>query len=173
MIRSTLDGSTPTIKKVASTKPSGITSNKKKVSHPIAKLSKGYLKNLATGEKIPYLYNPETFNTKQSLKYATISSVAGNYPKIAYVGADWENLSVEIFVHDPEGKKSESYIKAIERLKPSKTGKNFSPPPFVLFSYGPYCVKVIVEDFDITRQEFTPDLKVTQASVNLSMKVVV
>ena len=132
--------------------------------------TKGLFKNTRTGEVKRFLYNPAGFADNVGTDFSEIASPGGGYPKFQYVKGRAKTISLELFLHDREGKVRE-YIDFIDQFRPEKSSR-FSPPPTLLFVFGEYVAECILEDRQVTYIDFDTDLQPIYAVVRLNLKVV-
>lgn len=134
--------------------------------------TKGYIKNTKTGEMKEFIYNPESFSDSQGVKYQDIESPGSSYPLTQFVSGQAKKISLELFLYDKSGNnKVRKYIAFLEKFLPN--GKNrFASPAPLLFVFGSYIEKCVMENIDKEYLEFDTSLEPTRAKVKLSLKKV-
>lgn len=134
--------------------------------------TKGYIKNMKTGEIRQFMYNPTSFGTERSVEFNEMSAPGSSYPKFQYVSGQVRGIELMLFLHG-EGSKVVTNIDFLNNLLPEENSSGrFNKPPVVLFAFGSFIKKCIVESVSVSYEEFHADLKPRIAVVGLSLKVV-
>ena len=135
---------------------------------------KGYIKNLNTGKVMKFQYNPETFEYSRGATYSEIVAPGISYPTTQYVHGNSRSFPIELFLYDKPCTGVINKQKAfIEKLLPpeSNSGK-YTKPPTLLFAYGDFIKKCVVEEFSVKIEEYDKYGKPTMARFNLSLRQV-
>jgi len=134
--------------------------------------TKGYIKNLNTGTLRQFLYNPSSFQTARGASFSELTAPGMSYPKYQYVSGEAKELSVQLFLYSNVGRVSRE-IEFLEGLLPVEdSGFEFNPPPQVLFGFGNFIHKCIVDNLNIEYIEFHENLEPKIAVASISFKVV-
>lgn len=134
--------------------------------------TKGYLKNLSTGELRQFLYNPSSFTTSRGTNFSELTAPGMSYPKYQYVSGEAKTIDFQLFLYSNTGAVTNE-IKFLERLMPDEdSDARFSPPPQILFAFGAFTKKCILEDLRLEYIEFLENLAPRIAVASLSLKVV-
>lgn len=60
---------------------------------------KGYIKNVSTGERKTFQFNPPTITTTRGANYAALTAPGISYPRMQYVNGDFETFTVPLFLY--------------------------------------------------------------------------
>ena len=135
---------------------------------------KGYIKNLNTGIIMKFQYNPETFEYSRGATYTEIVAPGMSYPTTQYVHGNSRSFPIELFLYDKPNtgviEKQKAFIE--ELLPPESNDSNFTKPPTVLFAYGNFIKKCVVEDFNVLIEEYDIWGNPTMARFTLSLRQV-
>lgn len=135
--------------------------------------TKGYFKNMSTGEVKSFMFNPNTISTSRDVEFSTYQGCGCSYPKFQYTGGGEEEISFSLFL---KGNHSElaSHMKFINGLMPSKNPLDrFKVPPTVLFAFGEdFVEECLFTKLDKKHQEFDSNLGTTQLTYDIRLKVV-
>lgn len=120
------------------------------MSYRVGAKTKGYIKNLDSGEFMKFQYNPETFNYGRTASFNEVSSPASPYPLISYGKGDLTAISFVVPVFDPlsEGK-VEMFLSFMEQFLPRTDTSTFidsdpKPKEMMLF-YGRFSRKCVLK----------------------------
>jgi hypothetical protein len=75
------------------------------------KLSKGYLKNLETGQTMQFLFNPTEFDDSRSAHFEELDSPGSGYPDYRYVRGELHSWSIELYLYGKPNVQSSSYMR--------------------------------------------------------------
>ena len=126
------------------------------MSSSVGAKTKGYIKNLDTGSVLTFQYNPETFEYSRGATYSEIIAPGMSYPDAQYVHGNARTFPVELFLFDkPYSGVIDSHKGFIEELLPPESNsKEYTRPPKLLFAYGSFIKKCVVEDFVVKVEEY-------------------
>lgn len=135
---------------------------------------KGYIKNLNTGRIMRFQYNPETFEYSRSATYVELVAPGMSYPTTQYVHGNSRSFPIELFLYD------KPYTGVIDRQKsffegllpPEYNNINYTKPPMVLFVYGSFIKRCVVEELNVKIEEYDSWGRPTMARFNLSLRQV-
>lgn len=135
---------------------------------------KGYIKNLDSGEIMKFQYNPETFEYSRGATYVEIIAPGMSYPTTQYVHGNSRSFPIELFLYDkPSTGVIEGQISFIEGLLPPESNDSgFIKPPTILFVYGNFIKKCVVEEFNVNIEEYDSNGIPTMARITLTIRQV-
>lgn len=138
-------------------------------------IKKAYIRNNATKQSMQFQFNPEMFNDKLGVEYASLDSPGMSYPMFQYLGGKAREVSFELFLDAYEDKTRMKVRKPIaflhSFLPANNSGKKFSPPPTLTFAWGWFVKKCILTDLDINYTMFDAQLNPIRATVQISLLV--
>ena len=136
--------------------------------------NKGYMKNLTTGKVMKFQYNPETFEYSRGATYSEIVAPGMSYPDTQYVRGNSRSFPIELFFFDkPSTGVINSYKSFLEEfLPPESNTKDFNKPPEMLFVYGDFIRKCVLEDLSIKIEEYDTKANPTTARFSLTLRQV-
>ena len=136
--------------------------------------TKGYIKNLNTGKLMKFQYNPETFSYSRGATYNETVAPGMSYPDTQYVHGNSRSFPIELFLFDKPYTGVidiwESYINDL--LPPESNENSYSRPPEILFVYGSFVKKCVVEEFSVNVEEYDTWGRPTMARFSLSLRQV-
>lgn len=134
---------------------------------------KGYLKRIDNGKIFKFQFNPTTIDTNRNANYNEIKGCGSPYPVYQYTGGEGEDISFILEIFNDYSKCKEA-INYLEGLMPSKNPKDkFKVPPIFYFSFGAsFTEKCILTSFKKTHQQFDKDLRTTDLTINIELKVI-
>lgn len=135
---------------------------------------KGYLKNLDTGVILKFQYNPENFEYSRGATYVEIVAPGMSYPHTQYVHGNSRTFPIELFLFDkPYTGVYKTYKDFLEGLlPPEKNSSEYTKPPIVLFVYGHFIKKCVLEELSIKVEEYWKWGRPTMARFNLTLRQV-
>lgn len=134
--------------------------------------TKGYIKNLKTNIIKSFMYNPTSFSTSRTVSFGELTSPGISYPKFQYIAGQVRTISIQIFLNG-EPSSVVDYVGYYEGLLPSeKSGDVYNAPPVILFAFGSFIKKCLVESVNTEYMSFTDTLQPKTVIITLSMKVV-
>lgn len=135
--------------------------------------TKGYIKNLTTGKVMSFQYNPESFEYSRGATYAEIIAPGMSYPDTQYVHGNARTFPIELFVFDkPSTGVVNSYKSFFEEFLPPESNIEYNKPPMMLFTYGDFIRKCVLEDLTIKMEEYDRWGRPTNARFSLSLRQV-
>jgi nucleoid-associated protein YgaU len=121
----------------------------------LAQLSKAFLLNTNTGERIPVMYNPEQFSLDQGNSFAEVGIPGLAAPPVQYVRGKLRTLSVELFFDTYETQQDvRDFTGKIVGLL-DQDPKTFAPP-VLIFTMGQFHFQCVLVD---APQKFTMFLR--------------
>ena len=144
------------------------------MSSRVGARTKGYIKNLNTGVIKRFQYNPETFEYSRGVTYAEIVAPGMSYPNTQFVHGNTRTFSVELFFFDkPCTGVINSYMNFIGGfLTPETNSANYKKPPEMLFCYGTFIRRCVLDDLSIKMEEYDPWGRPTMARFTLTLRQV-
>lgn len=144
------------------------------MSSKVGARTKGYIKNLSTGVVMKFQYNPEAFEYSRGATYAEIVAPGMSYPTTQYVRGNSRSFPVELFLFDkPYTGTIDTQKNFVEGLLPPETNdSNYVKPPEVLFVYGSFIKKCVLEELSIKMEEYDNWGRPTMARFNLTLRQV-
>ncbi len=144
------------------------------MSQKVGAKTKGWIKNLETGKKKSFQFNPEAFGYSRSTTYSEIISPGMAYPNTQFVHGDARTFSVDLFFYDkPWTKVINDYMDFIsEFLTPEENKAGYKKPPEMTFCYGYFIKRCVLESLDIAIQEWDKNGHPVQAYFTLHLRQV-
>ena len=144
------------------------------MSSKVGARTKGYMKNLDTSEMKKFQYNPETFEYSRGATYTEIAAPGMSYPDTQYVRGNSRVFPVELFFYDkPYSGVIDSYEKFLNGfLPPESNSTNYTRPPEMLFAYGKFIKKCVLEELTVNVEEYNEKGKPVMARFSLSLRQV-
>lgn len=134
---------------------------------------KGIIKNLDTSKYKKFQYNPEDFSYSRGATYSETVAPGMSYPETQYVHGNSRSFKVELFFFDKPSKGLiNEYREFIEDFLPPEDNKEDFVPPKMLFTYGYFIKKCVLEDLEIAIEEYNSDGVPTMARFTLSLRQV-
>lgn len=133
--------------------------------------TKGYIKNLATGQIKSFLYNPSSFSTSRSVNIGEITAPGCSYPRFQYISGGAKTINIDLFLYGNNDEVN-SYKAFLNSFLPVESAISFKTPPMMLFAFGSYMKKCVLEGFDEEYVSFHDDLRPKQMTIKLTLKVV-
>lgn len=136
--------------------------------------TKGYIKNLSTGKSMNFQFNPENFEYSRGTTYSDIVAPGMSYPDTQFVHGNLRSFPVELFFFDkPYTGLITNYMNFIGGfLTPENNPSNYSCPPEMLFCYGYFIRRCVLEDLNIKIEEFNERGYPTMARFTLTLRQV-
>ena len=135
---------------------------------------KGYIKDLDSSRLMKFQYNPETFEYSRGATYVELVAPGMSYPSTQYVHGNSRSFSVELFLYDKPStgviEEQKSFIEGL--LPPEENDSNYSRPPTILFVYGNFLKKCVVEEFGVKIEEYDVWGNPTMARFTLTLRQV-
>jgi len=132
-------------------------------------LEKAVITNLQTGERVFVMFNPEEYSLDLGNNFAEIAIPGLKTPPIQYVRGNIRNLKMELFF-DTFEKKSDvrDEIRKITSLLDK--GLKTQAPPILLFSWGKFNFKCVLESAGQRFIMFLQDGTPVRAKLSVSFK---
>ena len=135
--------------------------------------TKGYMKNLTTGKVMKFQYNPESFEYSRGATYSEIIAPGMSYPDTQYVHGNSRTFPIELFVFDkPHSGVVNSFKKFLEEFLPPETNVDYTKPPTMLFTYGDFIKKCVVEELTVKIEEYDTEGRPVITRFSLSLRQV-
>jgi hypothetical protein len=136
----------------------------------MATLEKAKLMNVDKGTSQDVLFNPKEYSVQKSVQWEPHKAPGLDTPEQEFTSGNPAVLSVELFFDTYEEKKDvrkahTDPIMALALVDPDK-----HRPPLVMFSWGGFQFKGVVESLTLRYTMFLPDGKPCRATANLSVK---
>lgn len=140
----------------------------------MAKITKGYLKNMDTGSIKKFQYNPTHFQHGKNATYVNIEAVGMHHPIIAFVKGEAEEFPMEIYMYDnPYTGKIASFEKFILNLMPKDRNPSvFTKPASVIVAYGRTVKKCVVTGYTVDETMHDRKLNVMEATFTINFKTI-
>lgn len=144
------------------------------MSSKVGAKEKGIMKNLDTGKSMKFQYNPENFEYSRGATYSEIVAPGMSYPLTQYVHGNARSFPIELFFFDKPSKGViTKYRKFIEGfLPPEYDNAKYKTPPIMLFTYGYFIKKCVLEDLAIKIEEYDEWGNPTIARFTLTLRQV-
>jgi hypothetical protein len=142
---------------------------------PQEPVKKAYIQNVATRDIMEFQYNPPEFNDKLGVEYAQLDSPGMSAPMFQYIGGKARSVTFELFLdayEDPERMMVRTPIAFLHSfVPPADAGKSFSPPPTLIFAWGWFVKRCILNDLDINYTMFDSQLNPIRATVGVTLTI--
>lgn len=135
--------------------------------------TKGYFKNLSTGEIKAFMFNPNTIDVSREIGYVEHQGCGASYPKFQYTGGGVQEISFSLYLNG-NASVIRSYVQFLEKLTPElNSNAKFKIPPTVLFSFGnDFTHECIFTRMKRTHTQFDEKLGTTELTFDIGLKVV-
>ena len=138
--------------------------------------TKGYIKNLDTGEIMRFQFNPETLEYDRGVEYVDNIAPAMAYPHTQFVAGKAREFDVELYLVDrliePCGT-IKDYMKFIGAfLTPEENVADWKRPPEMIFFYGYFVRKCVLTNFNIKIDSMDESGTPTVAHFKLTLRQV-
>jgi hypothetical protein len=136
----------------------------------MATLEKAKLMNVDKSTKQDVLFNPKEYSVQKSVQWEPHKSPGLDLPEQEFTSGNPSVLSVELFFDTYEDKKDvrKEHTEKIMTLALVDADKH--RPPLVMFSWGGFQFKGVIESLTLRYTMFLPDGKPCRATANLSIK---
>ena len=136
-------------------------------------LEKAMLQNVDTGKDYKVLFNPKEYTVSKTVQWEPHKVPGLDTPEQEFTSGNPAVLSVELFFDSYEEKKDINKVdganpEAIMNLALRDPDKH--RPPLVIFQWGTFKFKGVVESLTLRYTMFLPDGKPCRATANLSIK---
>jgi hypothetical protein len=143
------------------------------MKHPI----KGIVMDAVTLEMQYFMINPTPINEDISVSFNEAKAPGLSHPFFQYIGGEADEISFDIEIDDRIGEiaytggMTADFIAFMQRFRPAKSGKQFSPPPPIIVAYGQNYFEGLVTSMKVTKDRFDSDvLKPTKATISITIK---
>lgn len=137
-------------------------------------VTKGWIKNNSTGNKMSFQYNPTDLSYSRGVTYTDISAPGMPYPNTQFVKGNARSFTVPLFFYDNPNtgviKKYMSFIGGF--LTPETNTSGYEKPPEMTFCYGYFIRRCVLEDLNITIERMDADGEPIQATFTLQLRQV-
>lgn len=136
--------------------------------------TKGYIVNCDTNKSISFQFNPTTFQHSRGATYSEIVAPGMAYPTTQFIHGNSRAFSIELFMHDrPYTGIIAEYETFLNKLLPPEKNKSkYKKPPEILFCYGSFIRRCVVENLDTLMEEYDNNARPIQAVFTISLKQV-
>src|SRR5258708_13869523 len=136
----------------------------------MATLEKAKLMNVDKNTTQDVLFNPKEYSVQKSVQWEPHKSPGLDLPEQEFTSGNPSVLSVELFFDTYEDKKDvrKEHTEKIMTLALVDADKH--RPPLVMFSWGGFQFKGVIESLTLRYTMFLPDGKPGRATANLSIK---
>src|SRR5258708_8517097 len=136
----------------------------------MATLEKAKLMNVDKNTTQDVLFNPKEYSVQKSVQWEPHKSPGLDLPEQEFTSGNPSVLSVELFFDTYEDKKDvrKEHTEKIMTLALVDADKH--GPPLVMFSWGGFQFKGVIESLTLRYTMFLPDGKPCRATANLSIK---
>ena len=121
-----------------------------------------------------FQYNPETFEYSRGATYVEMTAPGMSYPTTQYVHGNARTFPIELFLFDKPYTgvidNQKTFIEGL--LPPESNDPNYTRPPQILFAYGDFIKKCVVEELSIKIEEYDTWARPTMARFNLTLRQV-
>lgn len=135
--------------------------------------SKGYIRNVSTGETKAFMLNPTTFSESRSVTYNTVNGVGGAYPLIEFSAGGATTIPLEIYLRGDYGEVND-WVKWLKSFCPTKSRRTkFAPPPQLTFALGKFSADCVMTSIDVKYTMFDDKSRPIEATVSVKLMEVV
>lgn len=135
---------------------------------------KGWIKNLDTSEYKDFQFNPSPpFQYSRGATYATIESPGQQYPITSFVKGNLRTFTLDLFLFDKPytGKIDKDYMLFFGKLlTPETNSATYTRPPKFILSYGYFTRTCVLEDLNISIEEYDKYLRPVRATMTLAIR---
>lgn len=122
--------------------------------------TKGYIKNIETGETKKFQFNPTTFSYTQGAMFNQTNSPLSPYPLITYAYGNSSVIPITLNMFGAESlNEIEDFIRFVESFLPQRSTASFKErtpkPKLMLFCYGTFIKKCVLQDFTYTHNRYS------------------
>lgn len=135
----------------------------------IGAVNKGFIKNVNTGAIKEFLLNPTSFTDEVTINFSEIDAGGSPGYKHQYIGRTNRAIELRLYLQSRDPSKVEDFKNFLESFIPVT---RFKAPPLALFCFGTYIKKCMVLSVRREWSRFNSELRVTEMSIQLSLKEV-
>lgn len=136
----------------------------------MATLEKARLMNVDKNTSQDVLFNPKEYSVQKSVQWEPHKAPGLDTPEQEFTSGNPAVLSVELFFDTYEGKKDVRVEHTDKIMKLALVDADKHRPPLVMFSWGGFTFKGVIETLTLRYTMFLPDGKPCRATANLSIK---
>lgn len=136
----------------------------------MATLEKAKLMNVDKGTSQDVLFNPKEYSVQKSVQWEPHKAPGLDTPEQEFTSGNPAILSVELFFDTYEDKKDVRAEHTDPIMKLALVDADKHRPPLVMFSWGGFTFKGVVESLNLRYTMFLPDGKPCRATANISIK---
>ena len=136
----------------------------------MATLEKAKLMNVDKGTSQDVLFNPKEYSVQKSVQWEPHKAPGLDTPEQEFTSGNPAILSVELFFDTYEDKKDVRAAHTDPIMKLALVDADKHRPPLVMFSWGGFTFKGVVESLSLRYTMFLPDGKPCRATANISIK---
>ena len=136
----------------------------------MATLEKAKLINVDKNVTQDVLFNPKEYSVQKSVQWEPHKAPGLDSPEQEFTSGNPAVLSVELFFDTYESKKDVRAEHTDKIMKLALVDADKHRPPLVMFSWGGFTFKGVVEALTLRYTMFLPDGKPCRATANLSIK---
>ena len=133
-------------------------------------LEKAKLINVDKNETWDVLFNPKEYSVQKSVQWEPHKAPGLDTPEQEFTSGNPAVLSVELFFDTYEDKKDVRTEHTEKIMTLALVDADKHRPPLVMFSWGGFTFKGVVESLTLRYTMFLPDGKPCRATANLSIK---
>ena len=136
----------------------------------MATLEKAKLMNVDKSTSQDVLFNPKEYSVQKSVQWEPHKAPGLDLPEQEFTSGNPAVLSVELFFDTYEEKKDVRTEHTEKIMKLALVDVTIHRPPLVMFQWGGFIFKGVVESLNLRYTMFLPDGKPCRATANLSIK---
>jgi len=136
----------------------------------MATLEKAKLMNVDKNTTQDVLFNPKEYSVQKSVQWEPHKAPGLDTPEQEFTSGNPAVLSVELFFDTYEGKTDVRTEHTDKIMTLALVDADKHRPPLVMFSWGGFTFKGVVESLTLRYTMFLPDGKPCRATANLSIK---
>src|SRR3954469_16737642 len=133
-------------------------------------LEKAKLMNVDKGTSQDVLFNPKEYSVQKSVQWEPHKAPGLDTPEQEFTSGNPAVLNVELFFDTYEDKKDVRTLHTEKVMALALVDADKHRPPLVMFSWGGFQFKGVVESLNLRYTMFLPDGKPCRATANLSIK---
>lgn len=140
----------------------------------MSSVTKGWIKDNTTGEKMSFQYNPTNLEYARGATYAEISAPGMPYPNTQFVKGNARTFSIPLFFYDnPSTGVIKNYINFLNNFLPPETNiSGYTKPNEMTFCYGFFIRRCVLEDLNINIERIDDKGGPIQATLTLQLRQV-
>jgi hypothetical protein len=136
----------------------------------MATLEKAKLMNVDKGTSQDVLFNPKEYSVQKSVQWEPHKAPGLDTPEQEFTSGNPALLNVELFFDTYEDKKDVRTEHTEKIMQLALVDADKHRPPLVMFSWGGFTFKGVVESLNLRYTMFLSDGKPCRATANLSIK---